>query len=373
MMQEQVSTRNESLDDALHALAKTREFKRQEAFDSAVEEKSLPPLFSDFSAKSGEALQKALAAHPIWGKFPEQDRPRISRDMTNRLLLREAQSKKRLREGQPKTWPTNHPTSLADLPKHLWPPDWVTGEECQTCKGLLAVPVSVLEYGPNGKRYNFRPCPACAKPRKEKKKRMVINHRWPISREYIDLLKHPWMDSSSRVPNAQEARRLQQQVIRHMGDRTQTLFLYGVPGVGKSRLMVGIANLARKKGLSSIMRTAEELRRIIQDFPTSSDSDSIRDEKQKRISIARDDLRAADVLIIDELDDARGPAIQAEFLDILKTRLGQGLTTCFTANVWASQNKLGFLSDPIKDRIVISADALHCELTGRSMRDLVGL
>ncbi len=362
-------------EDTLIALSETREFKLQEAFNNAVEGKPLPRLFKDFSAKSGEALQKALATHPVWGKFPEQDRPRRSTDMTNRLLLRQAQSKKRLREGQPKAWWGNNPTSLADLPKHLWPPDWVklAAPECQTCKGLEAVAVGLREYSPNGKRYNWRKCPDCAKKKKQARKRAQINHRWPISDEYMDLLKHSWMDSTSRVPNAQEARRLQQQVIESLGDGRQTFFLYGIPGVGKSRLMVEIVHLARQKGKSSIMRTAEELRRIIQDFPISSDSDSERDTKQKRIALARDDLRAADVLVIDELDDARGPAIQGEFLEILKTRNGKGLTTCFTANIRSGQNKLGFLSAPIKDRIVVSADALHCELTGQSMRDLVGL
>lgn len=361
--------------DALIALSQTREFKRQEAFDGAVKTKPVPRIFTSYSAKSGEALQKALAGHPVWGEFPEQDRPRRYGDMTNCLFLRQAQSKKRLRDSQPKAWWADYPTSLADLPRHLWPSDWVrlAAPECQTCKGQEVIAVSVRGYGAFGKLYNWKLCPDCSIPVKRARKRVQINHRWPISDEYLDLLKHSWMDSTSRVPNAQEARRLQQQVIRNLGDGRQTFFLYGIPGVGKSRLMVEIATIARKKELSSIMRTAEELRRIIQDFPISSDSDSERDTKQKRIALARDDLRAADVLVIDELDDARGPAIQGEFLDILKTRNGKGLTTCFTANLWGGQNKLGFLSAPIKDRIVVSADALHCELTGRSMRDLVGL
>ncbi len=373
MMQEEANRAPDRKQDALLALSETKEFKRQEAFDKAVEGKTLPSLFVKFSAKGGEALQKALAIHPVWREFPEQDRPRRYSDMTNCLFLRQAESKKRLRDGQPKAWWADHPTSLADLPKHLWPPDWVAASECKTCKGLEAVAVGLREHSPNSKLYNWRKCPDCAKKKKQAQKRGQINHCWPISDEYMDLLKHSWMDSTSRVPNAQEARRLQQQVIGEMGHTRQTFFLYGIPGVGKSRLMVEIATIARQKGKSSIMRTAEELRRIIQNFPMDSDSDSERDRKQKRIALAYDDLRAADVLVIDELDDARGPAIQGEFLDILKTRNGKGLTTCFTANIRSGQNKLGFLSAPIKDRIVVSADALHCELLGRSMRDLVGL
>lgn len=99
--------------DALIALSQTREFKKQEAFDKAAKEKTVPSIFMSYSAKSGKALQKALAAHPVWGQFPEQDRPRRYGDMTNCLLLRQVESKKRLREGQPKAWWADYPTSLA--------------------------------------------------------------------------------------------------------------------------------------------------------------------------------------------------------------------------------------------------------------------
>ncbi len=358
----------------LHKLQNSRQFVRQGCFDKAAEEKPLPSMFESFSAKGGEALQKALAIHPVWNRFPEQDRPRKYADMNNVLFLRNAESKKRLREGQPILWPKNHPTSLNELAKSQWPVEYrLESEKCETCKGQEIVAIGLLEVNRSHKRYRWQPCPDCAKPKRLARERSGLNHRWPISQEYLELLSHEWMNSSSRVPNAQSARYLQQQVIGDMGKVRQTLFLYGIPGVGKSRLMAEIATEARQRNLSSIMRTAEDLRRIIQNFPNHGDSDSERDRKQKRITIARDDLRTADVLIIDELDDARGPAIQAEFLDILKTRNGKGLTTCFAGNIWKGNDKLGFLSDPIKDRILISSDALHCEMKGRSMRDLVGL
>ncbi len=274
---------------------------------------------------TGQAFREALANHPTWGQFPIHLRPKSSEQMNDIHLLRQAQSWQRRQECSPPL-DAHQPRRVADLPVEKRPKIY-RAIKCQTCQDQKTICRGWL----NEYRRHIVPCPDCVIKEKERVLKQAINQRWQISFQNLKLANMTWIDNRIGAVAADDARAAQQEIIGEMPSQ-KTLFLYGVSSVGKSRLLAEIALVARQRGLSSIFETAKGIKEIIQDFPLQDDPPLLRAEKQRQLKQTRQDLKNADVLLIDELDDVTGRYFQGELLEILNHRLGHGITTCFAAN-----------------------------------------
>lgn len=189
----------------------------------------------------------------------------------------------------------------------------------------------------DGSFAGYRPCPGeqmngCAfQARRAAEIGAAINKRWPISPFELELATMEWQDERPGAPGAKVAREQQQAFMEQMPS-ARTLFLFGPPGVGKTRLLSEVAVVARPRGLSSILRSADHIRRILQDFPHKNDEDGVRAYKQRRLDVAWSDLTTADVLCIDEVDHAAGGAIYENLLELLNRRIAAGKSTAIAGN-----------------------------------------
>lgn len=327
---------------------------------------------------TGQAFREALDSHPTWGQYPIHLRPKTSEQMNDIHLLRKAQSWQRRKENSPPAG-DDHPKRVADLPAEKRPKVYRT-IRCQTCQDhKTLVRGWINEY-----RRAIVPCPDCVIKENERLRSEAINQRWKLKKQDIKLANMAWINSRIGAVAADRARTAQQEIMQEMPSQ-KTLFLYGVSSVGKSRLLAEIALVARQRGLSSVLRTAKQIQEIIQNFPLQDDPPLLRSEKQRKLKLARQDLKNADVLLIDELDDVTGRYFQGELLEILNHRLGNDLTTCFAANSKKYERRnqngeviyqnytLDFLSDPIKQRLTAKG-ALHINLCeDKPIRGFVGI
>ncbi len=329
-------------------------------------------------APAGAAFQEALGIHPVWGQYPAYLRPKSPDQMNDINVLRKAQSWQRRKESLPPL-DENQPRRIADLPEEKRPKIY-RPIKCQTCKDQKVI----CRGWRNEYRRHIVPCPDCVVKERGRRTRCAINHRWSIDKQYQKIANMQWISGRSGTFAADQARAAQQQIIQEMPSQ-RTLFLYGVVGVGKSRLLAEIALVARQRGLSSILKTANRIKNIIQNFPLQDDPPAVRAEKQRLLTLASEDLRKADVLLIDELDDVTGRYFQGELLDILSHRIAHGLTTCFAANASKYERRnqngevlsvnftLDFLSDPIKDRLLARGN-LHINMCkDKGLRNFVGV
>ena len=280
--------------------------------------------------------------------------------------------------------PTALGSALADVARHAratydasarW--DEARSEQaapaCPTCGGALFV---VPADAPRHARRSI-PCPACYQARAQQRaaERAAaligqINHRWPLPKSTPALAASPWLarpaDDVGAVPAAR-ARAAQQLILGEMPS-ARSLFLYGEPGNGKTRLLAELAVVARERGLSSILRTGEQLREVLHAFPHESERGAARERKERALEMARDHLRHCHLLCLDELDNTSGIAdgsMSRLILDILNWRYDHGLTTAVAAN------HIERLAPMIADRLR-AVDNASVWLSGPSVRRYFG-
>lgn len=227
---------------------------------------------------------------------------------------------------------------------------------CDLCKGVRS-----LRAGYSGRVAHYIPCPSCVEAEATHatlEMRQTINQKW---RMFIPSLK-PFVNRPN-APMAMVARAAQQELISRMPEGI-SLLLIGDPGTGKTRLMSEIAYLARERGLGTIFKTLEFLRGTLQNFGGDGEE---RARNKTRRDTAWQHLLRADVLVIDEIDHAQGPAIHETLLEILNHRYDHNLTTVLGGNSDSD------LIPPVLSRLY-AATNLHVDMTGDSdARELFGM
>lgn len=229
---------------------------------------------------------------------------------------------------------------------------------CPTCHGDMEE-IGRLRVAVTGRGTAYADCPAClvrAEERRKKQLRDDINRRWVIPQFFHDLVSRPWLERDN-APASKAARAMQQKIMAGMPSSV-TLFLFGQPGVGKTRLMAEIVIEARKRGLSSIMKTSEELRNIIHNYA---------DGTEERRALAMQHLRSVDVLGIDEIEHALGKATAETILELVSHRISVGLTTLINGN-----EALDKLPAPLVDRLRAKGNLAVNMMGDPSARPLFG-
>lgn len=286
-----------------------------------------------------------MTARDDWQDLPKRMQPK-SLDEAIRAEFRNmrAMYRRQKEHNEPLYWPET--------------PAEFRGPDCFTCNDTRWVKVGEANW-----QTLYGPCPSC-KALAQQEARERLNRRWPLSAWEEREARKAW-DLRPDAPRGVTARNKQQAFLKRLPS-SQTLFLSGPAGTGKSRLGVEVAVCARDRNLSSIYRTGERLRAILQAFPHKDDEPEVKAAKEKRLETANSDLRAADVLVIDEADHAAGPAIQETYLELLNFRIGIGLSTVFIANDHTK------LQEPVLSRLR-AHNNLWADLSGdRDARPLLG-
>lgn len=219
---------------------------------------------------------------------------------------------------------------------HLDPaPTPLPDPTCPTCKGAGFVR---CELPPGAPRFGrAQPCRACKAREQQRRLGQRIASVWPLEANERAFGQTPLklLPVSHHFPAAaraahERALTLCKSFLRDLPD-ARTLALYGNPGAGKSHMFLRLHHLASAQGQSVIYVRAPALQQRLMSFnqPTR--------ERQAEADAARTDdlylLTHADLLLVDEADDLRGPWMEKTLLELFNARLAGNRATAIAFNI----------------------------------------